>query len=321
MAAGRIRSGFEGDSSVSELTFGQLEACASHIARVAEEKRYTFQSRLKQWQKMGFPSGTKVGRGTKVKYTLTHLLQIVLMMQLLRMGLTPERSIKMVNKGWPQFRQGLVEAIDHIAEEEPVIMYAVVTVNALGELEGWAKTVEETVSVYITNDAELTALYYGINEADEDDEAAVKAEEEKRGYSSDAWVEWLRMVLSDALVIELNVVVMSSMFSIAQGLGLDPESFAPEVENWRKESEEWKAGEGKDEECRICHVLKRDTANPTWRSVLMDPAKLVMRRLTRKPIDLEELEEKLSGARTKQKEARAREHGDDQETQMADAEG
>ena len=157
---------------MSELTFGQLEACSAHIARVAEEKRYTFQSRLKQWQKMGFPAGTKVGRGQKVRYTLTHLFQIVLMMQLLRLGLTPERSIKMVNAGWPRFRQGLLEAIDHIAKDDPVITYAIVSVNALGELEMTARSVEETVSVDITNDSEFTALFYGINEADEDDAAA-----------------------------------------------------------------------------------------------------------------------------------------------------
>ena len=295
---------------MSGLSFGQLEACLAHIGRVAYQKRYTFQSRLKQWQKMGFPAGTKVGRGTRVSYTLAHLFQLVLMMQLLRLGLTPERSIKMVNAAWPKFRRGLLETIDHLAEREPPITYAIVHANALAELEwGGERSFEDTIGVDITNDAELTALWYGINEADEDDEAAIKAEEDARGYSSEAWVEWLRMSLADSLLLELNVIVMAVAFAVAQVAEMDPAEFADEIELWRAESKRWEELYGEEDCCRVGRVLKRDTHSPTWRNAALEPAALTLRRLTGRlgDVDIEELRHKLDRRRENA-------NGDHQET-------
>jgi hypothetical protein len=267
---------------VAELGFGQLEACLAHIQQVADEKRYTFQSRLKQWQKMGFPAGTKVGKGAKVKYTFQHLCQIVIMMQMMRLGLTPERSIHMVNSGWPRFREGLLDAIDNLAKVRPQITYAFVHVNALAEL-GWDATPwKETVHVDIVTDENLSALWFGIDETERwDDSEAKAAETKKRGYSSEAWVEALRMSLADTIVVELNLIVMACLFAVEQVVRMDPKSFAPELADWRKEHKNWKrSAEAKALDASDMATLKRDTEHGTYRYRTVGHAGFLSRRLT-----------------------------------------
>jgi hypothetical protein len=271
--------------NVAELGFGQLEACLAHIQQVSDEKRYTFQSRLKQWQKMGFPAGTKVGKGTKAKYTFQHLCQIVVMMQMMRLGLTPERSIHMVNAGWPRFRHGLLEAIDHIAKVQPQIIYAFVHVNALAELNWNPAPWKETVTVDIVSDEELAGLWLGIDETERwDDDEAKAAETKKRGYSSEAWVEMVRMSLADTIVIEMNLIVMTCLFAIEQVVRMDPKSFAPEIAEWRKEHKNWRrSAEAKALDAIDMATLRRDTEGGTFRYRTVGHAGFLSRRLTNRP--------------------------------------
>lgn len=270
---------------MAELSFGQLEACLAHIQQVSDDKRYTFQSRLKQWQKMGFPAGTKVGKGTKVKYTFQHLCQIVLMMQMMRLGLTPERSIHMVNSGWPRFREGLLDAIDHMARVQPQITYAFVHVNALAELSWDATPWKDTVTVDIITDEELSGLWLGINETERwDDSEAIAAEDKKRGYSSEAWVELVRMSLADTIVVEMNLIVMTCLFAIEQVVQMDPQSFAPEIAGWRKEQKNWRrSAEAKAIDAGHMLTLKRDTDIGTFRYRTVGHAGFLSRRLTNRP--------------------------------------
>jgi hypothetical protein len=270
---------------LSELSFGQLEACLAHIQQVADEKRYTFQSRLKQWQKMGFPAGTKVGKGVKVKYTFQHLCQIVVMMQMMRLGLTPERSIHMVNSGWPRFREGMLQGIDNLAKVQPQIVYAFVHVNALAELNWDPMPWKDTVTVDIVTDEELSGLWFGIDETERWDETEAKAAEtKKRGYSSEAWVEMVRMSLADTIVIELNLIVMTCLFAIEQVVRMDPKLFAPEIAEWRREDKNWRrSAEFKLLDAREMHVLRRDTESGTFRYRTVGHAGFLSRRLTNRP--------------------------------------
>lgn len=270
---------------VAELGFGQLEACLAHIQQVSDEKRYTFQSRLKQWQKMGFPAGTKVGKGAKVKYTFQHLCQIVIMMQMMRLGLTPERSIHMVNSGWPLFRMGLLDAIDHLAKVNPQIVYAFIHVNALAELSWNPEPWKETVHVDIVTDEMLAGLWFGIDESDRWEVSEAKAAEaKKRGYSEEAWIEALRMSLADTIVIELNLVVMTCLFAIEQVVRMDPKSFSREIAEWRNDHKNWKrSSEAKALDAADMATLRRDSERGTLRYGMVGHAGFLSRRLTNRP--------------------------------------
>lgn len=116
------------------VRFADFETVLSAVAGVFNNRRATFASRLKQWQKMGFPATPKAGRGGRAIYRLQHILQAAILIELLGLGLTPERGIALVKHWWPQIRAGLIEAVDMIERGSPEPIYLAVSLDALSEL-------------------------------------------------------------------------------------------------------------------------------------------------------------------------------------------
>lgn len=93
------------------MRYAQLEAVLARQIGVLPGKRPRFQARLKQLQRMGFPEGVNAGKSAKADYNVDHFFQLAAVLELLQMGLTPERSISALRTWWPyHFRKGLLVA-------------------------------------------------------------------------------------------------------------------------------------------------------------------------------------------------------------------
>lgn len=98
------------------MQFRDLEAVLAHLIGVFPAKRPRFQARLKQLQRMGFPVGINVGKAARTEYTVEHLAQLAIVLELLQTGITPERAISFVRSWWDEIRRGLiaVKALDKV---------------------------------------------------------------------------------------------------------------------------------------------------------------------------------------------------------------
>jgi hypothetical protein len=117
-----------------KLTFGQVEAILAEMQGVHPLRRAAFQSRLKQWQKMGFPEGVNVGRGVRAGYGADQLYQLVYMIELLRVGLTPDRAIEVVGTAWEALRVGILETTVCIAGGADHMHYSSIQIDSLTSL-------------------------------------------------------------------------------------------------------------------------------------------------------------------------------------------
>jgi hypothetical protein len=75
------------------LSFGQVESVLAALHKIADEKRVTFQTRLKFFQRLGFPEGVNTGKGKAAGYQAHHVLNLALALELLQLGLSGERQI------------------------------------------------------------------------------------------------------------------------------------------------------------------------------------------------------------------------------------
>lgn len=78
------------------LSFGAVEKVLAFSNNIREDRRSAFANRLKNYQKAGFPAGVNTGRGRVANYSLGHLLQLSLALQLNQLGLNPDRSIAVI---------------------------------------------------------------------------------------------------------------------------------------------------------------------------------------------------------------------------------
>lgn len=92
------------------MQYRELEAVLAHLIGVFPDKRPRFQARLKQLQRMGFPEGVNAGRNAKADYRAEHLFKLAFVLELLQIGITPERSISFVRSWWDKIRRGLLSA-------------------------------------------------------------------------------------------------------------------------------------------------------------------------------------------------------------------
>jgi hypothetical protein len=97
------------------LPFGKVSDALASLIGVASGREDRFQARLKQLQRMGFPPGVNVGRYAKARYDGSQLLQLAVALELLQVGLSPERATKTVLKWWDGIRRAVVAARDHPA--------------------------------------------------------------------------------------------------------------------------------------------------------------------------------------------------------------
>jgi hypothetical protein len=86
-----------------ELTYRQLEITLSAALRIKPDRVGTFRSRIKQLQRLEFPSGVNVGRGTKMAYSAEHLFKLGFAFELIGAGLPAMLAARIVEKNWHKF--------------------------------------------------------------------------------------------------------------------------------------------------------------------------------------------------------------------------
>ena len=74
------------------FTFAEVEGALAATYDIADDKRQAFRARLQHLQKLRFPEGLNTGRGRAAKYRAAHLYLLAVAIELLQIGLSPERA-------------------------------------------------------------------------------------------------------------------------------------------------------------------------------------------------------------------------------------
>jgi hypothetical protein len=74
------------------FSFAEVEAALAGLHKIAPAHRTAFASRIKNYQRQGFPPGTKTGRGRAASYNIGHILQLAFVFEFNQLGLLPERA-------------------------------------------------------------------------------------------------------------------------------------------------------------------------------------------------------------------------------------
>lgn len=207
------------------LSFAEASYVVAFVAGIAPEKGDTFQSRLKQWQKMGFPEGTRVGKGKRAEYGAAQVLQLVLLVRLLRVGLTPERAQAVIRAGWDRFKGGFIEAITCQANAEPHLHYFMVLLDALSDLTAPGEMDHQHIFVDVFTDEEMVWAW--------DEPGADWSKDDLTQHAYSRFVTRNRM--ANAITIEIDSLVMF-VWGALQALGKGPDIFAAEFADWLHEA-------------------------------------------------------------------------------------
>lgn len=81
-----------------EFSFAQVEHTLALTHQIRHESRSAFAHRLKHLQRLGFPAGINTGRGRAATYSVGHLFQWALALELFQFGLTPERAVNVLQQ-------------------------------------------------------------------------------------------------------------------------------------------------------------------------------------------------------------------------------
>ena len=87
------------DETIS-WTFGKLEATLSTIHEIVPEKGTAFQARLKNFNRLGLPSGVEMRKGKATQYHVGSIVEMALAVEMTQLGLTPERVVDVISGGW-----------------------------------------------------------------------------------------------------------------------------------------------------------------------------------------------------------------------------
>ena len=196
----------------------------SLVADISVGKSETFRSRLKQWQKMGFPEGTKVGKGVKAEYGALQIFQLILLIKLLSIGLTPERAQNLIKFGWPRFKFGFIEALKSMKNSENRLHYFFIQIDALSELTAPGKSDDTHTFVDVFADYELLMAL--------DAPDPNWTDQEKRQQS------YLSFLVKNRMLTTITVEIDSLFVWVWAALGAvnkSPDIFADELAEWAAE--------------------------------------------------------------------------------------
>jgi len=203
------------------LTFAQAQVIVAMSAGIVTEKIGSLTSRMKQWQKMGFPEGTRgVGKGAKAEYGAAQIFQLLLMVRLLRLGATPDRAKRIIETGWDAFRHGIVHTLISQANADGERHYYLIQMDALSDLTTPGADHEHIFVEIVTNEELRTAWREAVPDTSAD-------QRERAEYSSFV----VRNRLSGAIIVEVDSLIYW-VWACLKPMGIAPSVFAEEFKSW-----------------------------------------------------------------------------------------
>lgn len=209
------------------LSFAQANFALAFVTGVSMEKAGSFEARIKQWQKMGFPEGVNVGRGVKASYGATQIFQLLIMLKLLRVGLTPQRAQQVVISGWPKLKDAVVETLSCMANGSEHLHYCLIQLDALSELT--------------SPDTDHMHVYVDLFTSDDIGLAFTVYEEEDEASPDDVLIQqYYDLFVKNRLAVSISLEMDSLLillWSALEACGSTPEVFADELAIWYEERE------------------------------------------------------------------------------------
>lgn len=105
------------------LSYGELEDFLAHIHHVAPEKRTALKGRLKHFQRLGWPAGTNKGKGARVEYGIGQTMCLAMGMEMLQLGLTPERVVDQFKFGGVTLARGFIDCLNEYGPDADTLFY------------------------------------------------------------------------------------------------------------------------------------------------------------------------------------------------------
>lgn len=106
-----------------QLTYSQLEDFFAEVHNVAPQKRIALKGRLKHFQRLGWPAGTNKGKGARVNYGIGQTMSLAIGMQMLELGLTPERVVEQLGNAGGSLAQAFNAAFTDLSKKDDPIFY------------------------------------------------------------------------------------------------------------------------------------------------------------------------------------------------------
>lgn len=83
-------------------TFGELESVLANVHGIDQSKRTAFQSRLKNFHRLGYPLGFRAVKGKAATYTPLQIIEMAMAVEMTQLGLPPERASWVLTRNrWP----------------------------------------------------------------------------------------------------------------------------------------------------------------------------------------------------------------------------
>lgn len=207
------------------LPYALAQFALAFVNGIAPAKAETFNSRLKQWQKMGFPDGVNVGRGVKAEYGARQVFQLLFMLKLMRVGLTPQRAQEVVRSAWPRLQDAIVETATCIANEAEHLHYCLIQLNALSELsEPPSEHMHVFADVFTSDEIADSFLSF---DPDEEIDEETKLKSQMNDY-------YVKNRLANAISIEIDSMLIL-LWAAFDAAGVRQDVFAVEMLEWYNE--------------------------------------------------------------------------------------
>lgn len=88
------------------LKFGMVESILRALHGLGDDKKVAFESRLRHLQRLGLTPAVKTGKGTRGSYGVRELLNLALALELIELGLHPERAVEIILSAEDKVRDG-----------------------------------------------------------------------------------------------------------------------------------------------------------------------------------------------------------------------
>lgn len=101
-----------------DLTFNQVEAVFAERFDIPADKAVAFRGRLQHFQRLKFPTGVNTGRGTKATYGWVQVIQLMVALDLIDLGLTPDLATKSVRQNTERLMAAIHKVVSSFESAE-----------------------------------------------------------------------------------------------------------------------------------------------------------------------------------------------------------